>query len=191
MSELENEKVENTTEQEEPKTENIQNEVVEEQQVESKEAELTAKLAEMQDRYLRLSAEFDNYRRRTLKEKMDLNKTAGEEIFVSLLPIVDDFERALSSMNDAKDISSVKDGVSLIYNKIIALLTQKGIKVMDALNADFDADFHEAITKIPVDKKKNKGKVMDVVSKGYMLDEKVIRYAKCPVLVITPHKSRK
>lgn len=181
MSELKNEKVENSTEQEEPKTENIQNEVVEEQQVESKEAELTAKLAEMQDRYLRLSAEFDNYRRRTLKEKMDLNKTAGEEIFVSLLPIVDDFERALSSMNDAKDISSVKDGVSLIYNKVIALLTQKGIKVMDALNTDFDADFHEAITKIPVDKKKNKGKVMDVVSKGYMLDEKVIRYAKVVV----------
>ncbi|HBF87418.1 MAG TPA: nucleotide exchange factor GrpE [Bacteroidales bacterium] len=143
------------------------------------EAELIEKVNEFQNKYLRLSAEFDNYRKRTLKEKMDLTKTAGEDIFVNMLPIIDDFERAIESINSAKDIDAIKNGINLIYSKFSIFLSQKGIKAIETKDADFDTDFHEAITKMPTEDKK--GKIIDVIEKGYLLNEKVIRYAKVVV----------
>jgi len=136
------------------------------------------KLLESQDRYLRLSAEFDNYRKRTLKEKMDLLKSGGEDTIVKILPILDDFERAMNAMQTSKDIEAVKDGITLIYNKLKETLTQLGIKEIESLNLDFNTDLHEAITKIPVQQDDQKGKVVDVVQKGYYLNDKVLRFAK-------------
>ena len=136
------------------------------------------KLVELNDKYLRLAAEFDNYRRRTLKERMELLKSAGEDILVNLLPVMDDFERGLDSIEKAKDIDAVKEGVQLIYNKFGDFLKQRGIKEIDAKEKDFDTDLHEAITKIPAPDKKLKGKVVDVIEKGYYLNEKIIRFSK-------------
>ena len=136
------------------------------------------KLNENQDKYLRLSAEFDNYRKRTLKEKSDLLKSAGEETIFKVLPVLDDFERAMSAMQTTSDIEAVKNGILLIYNKLKDILTQQGIKEIDALNLDFNTDLHEAITKIPAPREELKGKVVDVVQKGYYLNDKVLRFAK-------------
>ena len=136
------------------------------------------KIAELNDKYLRLAAEYDNYRRRTLKERMDLTKTAGEDILVNILPVMDDFERALGSIDQAKEISAVKEGVQLIYTKFKEFLKQRGVKEIEAKEKEFDTDLHEAITKIPAPNKKLKGKVVDVVEKGYYLNEKVIRFSK-------------
>jgi len=136
------------------------------------------KLAELNDRYLRLAAEYDNYRRRTLKERMELMKTAGEDILINILPVMDDFERALGSIDQAKEISAVKEGVQLIYTKFTEFLKQRGVKEIEAKEKEFDTDLHEAITKIPAPNKKLKGKVVDVVEKGYYLNEKVIRFSK-------------
>lgn len=147
----------------------------------SAEDELTEKLAEMQDKYLRLSAEFDNYRKRTLREKMEITKTAGEVLLVSILPVIDDFERALRSMDAVENCDSIKEGVLLIYNKLSDFLRQNGVKEVEALDRDFDADMHEAVTKIPAPVESAKGKVIDVIQKGYTLNEKVIRYPKVVV----------
>lgn len=147
----------------------------------SAEDELTEKLAEMQDKYLRLSAEFDNYRKRTLREKMEITKTAGEALLVSILPVIDDFERALRSMDAVENCDSIKEGVLLIYNKLSDFLRQNGVKEVEALDRDFDADMHEAVTKIPAPVESAKGKVIDVIQKGYTLNEKVIRYPKVVV----------
>ncbi len=136
------------------------------------------KIAELNDKYLRLAAEYDNYRRRTLKERMELTKTAGEDILVNILPVMDDFERALGSIDQAKEISAVKEGVQLIYNKFADFLKQRGVKEIEAKEKEFDTDLHEAITKIPAPDKKLKGKVVDVIEKGYYLNEKVIRFSK-------------
>lgn len=136
------------------------------------------KLTELNDKYLRLAAEFDNYRRRTLKERMDLLKSAGEDILINIIPVMDDFERGLESIDKAKDIDAVKEGIKLIYNKFKEFLKQRGIKEIDAKEKDFDTDLHEAITKIPAPNKKLKGKVVDVIEKGYYLNEKVIRFSK-------------
>ena len=144
----------------------------------SKLKESEGKMKESHDKYLRLSAEFDNYRKRTLKEKMDLTKSAGEQLFLNLLPVVDDFERGIKNMNDSKEISAVKEGMILIYNKFRDFLNQNGVKEIDAAEKEFNIDFHEAITKIPATKKELKGKVVDVVEKGYMLNDKVIRFSK-------------
>jgi molecular chaperone GrpE len=145
------------------------------------EDELTEKMAEMQDKYLRLSAEFDNYRRRTLKEKMEITKTAGEAILVSILPVIDDFERAIKSMDNVENCDSVKEGVVLIYNKLSDFLKQNGVKEIVSLNQDFDGDIHEAVTKIPAPDESAKGKVVDVIQKGYSLNEKIIRFPKVVV----------
>lgn len=139
---------------------------------------LNEKLEVMNDKYIRLSAEFDNYRRRTLKEKTELLKTAGGDAISDMLPVVDDFERALGSMENAEDVKAVKDGVMLIYNKFKEFMKSKGIQEIDALHQEFDTDFHEALTKIPAPDEKLKGKVVDVIQKGYRIDEKVIRFAK-------------
>ena len=136
------------------------------------------KIVELNDKYLRLAAEYDNYRRRTLKERMELTKTAGEDILINILPVMDDFERALSSIDQAKEISAVKKGVQLIYTKFKDFLKQRGVKEIGAKEKEFDTDLHEAITKIPAPNKKLKGKVVDVVEKGYYLNEKVIRFSK-------------
>jgi len=135
-------------------------------------------IAELNDKYLRLAAEYDNYRRRTLKEKMELSKTAGEDLLVNILPVMDDFERGLSNIDKAKDIKAVKDGILLIYNKFGEFLKQRGVKEIEAKEKEFDTDLHEAITKIPAPNEKLKGKVVDVVEKGYYLNEKIIRFSK-------------
>ncbi|MCB8994517.1 MAG: nucleotide exchange factor GrpE [Bacteroidales bacterium] len=136
------------------------------------------KLKESQDKYLRLSAEFDNYRKRTLREKSELLKSGGEDTIIKVLPVLDDFERAMLAMQTSKDIEAVKDGIVLIYNKLKETLTQQGIKEIEALNLDFNTDLHEAITKIPAPNKELQGKVVDVVQKGYYLNDKVLRFAK-------------
>lgn len=142
------------------------------------EIEMAAKLAEMQDKYIRLSAEFDNYRKRTLREKMDITKTAGESIILSILPVIDDFDRALLSMEGTTDVNSIKTGIDLIYNKLTAFLKKNGVKEIEAFNLEFNADHHEAVTKIPAPDESLKGKVVDVIQKGYSLNDKVIRFPK-------------
>ena len=153
----------------------VKEEVTAEKKIKKTEKE---KIAELNDKYLRLAAEYDNYRRRTLKERMELTKTAGEDILVNILPVMDDFERALGSIDQAKEISVVKEGVQLIYTKFKEFLKQRGVKEIEAKEKEFDTDLHEAITKIPAPNKKLKGKVVDVVEKGYYLNEKVIRFSK-------------
>jgi molecular chaperone GrpE len=139
------------------------------------------KLAEMQDKYLRLSAEFDNYRKRTLREKIELTKHAGEKILVSLVTVMDDFERALKSIDPSGDCVSVKNGIDLIYNKFGDFLRQNGLREIESLNNDFNVDLHEAVNKIPVDNESMKGKVVEVVEKGYYLHDKVLRFSKVVV----------
>lgn len=136
------------------------------------------KLAEMQDKYLRLSAEFDNYRKRTLKEKIELTKTAGESILVNILPVMDDFDRAVKIIENAPDSKAMKEGIDLIYNKLRDFLKQNGIKEIESDNREFDTDLHEAVTSIPAPEKKMKGKVVDTIQKGYYLHDKVIRFSK-------------
>lgn len=130
---------------------------------------------------MRLSAEFDNYRKRTLKEKMELTKSAGEKILVNVLPVMDNFERALQSIDEAKDVEALKEGVYLIYNNFKDFISQNGVKEIEAINKEFDTDIHEAITKIPAPSEDLKGKVVDCVEKGYTLNEKVIRFSKVVV----------
>ncbi len=145
----------------------------------NKEVEkLKEQISEINDKYLRLSAEYDNYRKRTLREKMELTKIGGEDILLNILPIVDDFERAMNSIDKVKDINTMKEGISLIYNKFIEFLKSRGIKEIEAINQKFSTDEHEALTKIPAPNKKLKGKVVDVIEKGYFLHDKVIRYSK-------------
>lgn len=140
--------------------------------------ELEERLDQMQDKHLRLQAEFDNFRRRTIKEKADLIKSGGESVLVNILPVIDDFERALASLKEMPDEDAGKQGILLIYNKFQEFLKQNNIKEIQALEQDFDVDLHEAITKIPAPSEELKGKVVDVVQKGYCLNEKVIRFAK-------------
>ncbi len=140
--------------------------------------ELEGQLHEIQDKHLRLQAEFDNFRRRTMKEKADLIKSGGETVLVNILPVVDDFERALDSLKEVADEDAGKQGTLLIYNKFKEFLKQNNIKEIEAMNQDFDVDLHEAITKIPAPSDELKGKVVDVVQKGYCLNEKVIRFSK-------------
>jgi len=143
--------------------------------------ELGTKLQEITDKYMRLSAEFDNYRKRTLKEKMELTKSAGEKILVNVLPVMDNFERALKSVDESTDIDGVKEGIHLIHTNFKDFMTQQGVKEIEATNLDFDTDIHEAITKIPAPSEELKGKVVDCVEKGYFLNDKVIRFSKVVV----------
>ncbi|MCD6355352.1 MAG: nucleotide exchange factor GrpE [Prolixibacteraceae bacterium] len=143
--------------------------------------ELTSKLEAISDKHLRLQAEFDNFRRRTLKEKADLIKTGGESVLINILPVVDDFERALDSLKEVADDDAGKQVTVLIYNKLQEILKQNNVKEIEAINQDFDVDHHEAITKIPAPSEELKGKVVDVIQKGYLLNEKVIRFAKVVV----------
>jgi len=150
-------------------------------QIEDELEIITQKCVELNDKNLRLMAEFDNYRKRTLKERMDLLKTAGEKVLVDMLPLVDDFERGLKAMETSDDVQSVKDGVDLIYTKFISFLLQNGVKAIPTENETFDTQYHEAITTFPAPSEDLKGKIIDCVAKGYTMNEKVIRFSKVVV----------
>ena len=155
-------------------------EVSETEQLQAKVAELEARVAELEDLKLRQMAEFDNFRRRTNKEKLELMTTAGEGIFKDMLPLVDDFERAKVAMAKSEDINAVREGIDLIYNKFINFLAANNVKAIDTTDADFNTDLHEAITTFAAGEDK-KGKVIDCTQKGYTLGEKVIRFSKVVV----------
>lgn len=144
----------------------------------SVEEKLNAELAESKDKYIRLSAEFDNYRKRTSKERVELIQSAGKDVITKLLSTVDDFDRALKAMETATDVESIKTGIDIVNNKFRQTLEQQGLKEMDVLGKEFDPDLQEAITAIPAPTPDLKNKVIDVIEKGYYLNDKVIRHAK-------------
>jgi molecular chaperone GrpE len=144
----------------------------------SPEELLKQELGIANDRYLRLYAEFDNFRRRTAKEREDARKSEGKDVIVALLPVLDDFDRAIRSMENSTDVTAVKEGVVLIQNKLKNVLSQKGLKEMQSIGAAFDPEIHEAITNIPAPSDDMKGKVVDEMEKGYYLNDKVARFAK-------------
>ena len=155
------------------------NETEEQEEEVSETDKLKDELAEAKDKYLRLYSEFDNYRRRTAKEKLELISTATEDLITVLIPVIDDFERAEQSFKSETDTKAIAEGVKLISTKFNGILEQKGLKVMKSkAGIEFDPEIHEAITQIPAPQKKLKGKVVDVIEKGYFLGEKVIRFAK-------------
>lgn len=160
-----------------------QKEQTERQEVsdEKEEQDVQGELEDLKDKHLRLQAEFDNYRRRTLKEKAELISTAGEKILIDLLPVVDDLDRAMESIATAQDVDAVREGMDLIVNKFRNFLKTNGVNEIEAKEQDFDADKHEAVTKFPAPSEELKGKVIDVVQKGYTLNGKVMRYAKVVV----------
>ena len=138
-------------------------------------------IEEQKDKYLRLSAEFDNYRKRTMKEKAELILNGGEKSLSSILPVVDDFERAIKTMETATDVQAVKEGVELIYNKFMATLAQNCVKVIETKDQPLNTDYHEAIAVIPAPSEAQKGKILDCVQTGYTLNDKVLRHAKVVV----------
>ncbi len=161
-------------------TEDLSEEVQEE--VENQEEDLNCKIAELQDKYLRLAAEFDNYRKRTMKEKADIIKTAGERVISNILPVLDDMERAIKTMSSSEDVSAVKEGVDLIYCKFVNTLSQDGLqKIATDNNENFNTDYHEAVALVPAPSEDLKGKILDTVQNGYTLNDKVIRHAKVVV----------
>lgn len=169
---------------EEPKTEEIKEEAQPQDEQTPKQSPsedvqaLKDKLAAANDSYLRLAAEFDNFRRRSAKERLDLVTMANEKLIQELLPIIDDFERALAALKDSEDSASAKEGTELIYNKIIAFLKKNGVGEIEALGQEFDTDYHEAVAQLPVEDAQKKNKVVEVAQKGYKMGDKVIRYAK-------------
>ena len=177
-SEKTTEKVDNSLEKEEKE---VPKEIEQEKTSEQKLEELNEELDEQKNKYLRLFADFDNYKKRTAKERLDLLNTAGKDIMLSIIPTLDDLERALQSAENATDVDAVIEGFSLVKNKMFATLTQKGLKAMESKGEEFNPDVHEALTKIPAPTKDLKGKVVDVIEKGYTLNSKIIRYAKVVV----------
>ena len=147
----------------------------------SAEEKLQQQVAELNDKYLRLFAEFDNFIRRTQKERIELLQTAGKDIVISLLPVLDDFDRATKAIETATDINPIREGVALVHSKLKSILAQKGLKEIESNNSVCDTDNHEAITKIPAPNEELKGKVIDELEKGYTLNDKVIRFAKVVV----------
>lgn len=179
----------NTTEVNDTQTAQAEeNAAVESEQSNQPEAEkkeetvdFASQFEDMRDKYLRLSAEFDNYRKRTLREKSDILKYGSEEVLKDLLPVVDDLDRALKAIETATDINAVKDGLTLIVTKFNEFLKSKGVKEIEAIGQQLDTDLHEAITKFPAQDEAQKGKIIDVVQKGYMLNDKVMRFSKVVV----------
>ena len=162
-------------------TENVASEEMTDEFAEDPEEEAVAlkkELSELHDKYLRLAAEYDNYRKRTLREKMDLIQNAGESLLMDILPVVDDFERGIEVASNAEDMDAVRTGMDLIYNKLKDFLANHGLKEIKAMNEPFDTDWHEAVTNIPAPSDDMKGKVIDVIQKGYTLNNKVMRYSK-------------
>ena len=167
-----------------PETETAGNEAEEGNDTDKLKAqieEMNTQLADMKDKYLRLSAEFDNYRKRTLKEKAELILNGGEKTIKAILPVIDDLERALQSMAKTTDVEALKEGVEIVYNKFMQILGQNGVKAIDTKEKSLDTDFHEAVAMIDAPKEELKGKVLDCVQTGYTLNEKVIRHAKVVV----------
>lgn len=152
-----------------------------EEQLANMLAEAQQMVEEQKDKYLRLSAEFDNYRKRTLKEKAELIKNGGEKTLTAILPVLDDFERALKNMEASEETKAMKEGVELIFSKFQKVLGQEGLQKIETEDKEFDTDFHEAIALIPAPSEELKGKILDCVQTGYMLNEKVIRHAKVAV----------
>lgn len=142
------------------------------------EDELKAEAANWNDKYIRLYAEFDNFKRRTLKERVELIQTSNKDVMISLIPVLDDFDRAIKSIETTSDITSIKEGVALIQHKLKGILSQKGLKEMESKGKTFDADLHEGIANVPTEEDNLKGKVVDELEKGYFLNDKVIRFAK-------------
>ncbi len=142
---------------------------------------LEEKLSQLNDSHLRLMAEFDNYRKRTIREKSELIKSAGENILFNILPLIDDFERGIEASKTASDVAAVREGMLLIYDKFISFLCQNGVKKIETDNQVFNTEFHEAITTIPAPTEEQKGKIIDCIQKGYTLNDKVIRFAKVVV----------
>lgn len=142
---------------------------------------LEYQLSEAKDKYLRLYSDFENYKKRINRERIDLIKSAGQDIMASILPMLDDMERAIKAMGEAKDIQAVKEGVQLVYQKMKSITESKGLKAMDAVGKEFDADLHDAIANVPVSDEKQKGKIIEEIEKGYYLNDKVIRHAKVVV----------
>ena len=192
MSTKEQEQVkEEELQQEETQTEaqnaEVENQNAEEEQPakeetpEDKIAALQAELEKSQKEYLFLMAEFDNYRKRTVKEKAELIKNGGEKAMLGLLPVIDDFERAIDAIDKSSDVEGLKEGVDLIYNKFMKYLESQQVKPMESTGTDFDADIYEAVTTFPAPDESMKGKVIDTVQKGYTINEKVLRHAKVVV----------
>ena len=151
------------------------------QELEKEIEQLKAEKAELNDRFLRLFSEFDNYKKRVSKEKLDLISTASEKVLVSLLPVIDDFERAIAANEKADNINSIKEGFNLIYNKLVQMMKRFDVEEIQAKGEEFNTDFHEAVTHFPAQNEEDKGKVIKVKEKGYKLKDKVIRYAKVVV----------
>ena len=173
------ENVQESTEQESTEQENI--ELTAEEKLQKQIDEANEKIAVLEDRYLRQIAEFDNYRKRTMKEKAELIKNGGERTIEAILPVLDDFERALANMAKDKSATEAMKGVELIYNKFTGILKQSGLQKIETKGADFNTDYHEAIAMVPAFEESQKGKVLDCIQTGYMLNEKVIRHAKVAV----------
>ena len=152
-----------------------------EMSVEDKLAAAETKVAELQDKYLRQVAEFDNYRKRTIKEKAELILNGAEKTITAILPILDDMERALKNMDKMEDVAAVKEGVDLIFQKFVKILGEQGVKKIETENADFNTDLHEAIAQAPAPSDEMKGKIIDCVKTGYTLNEKVIRHSQVAV----------
>lgn len=150
-------------------------------QEESETEKLQAELQEQKDKYLRLMAEFDNFRRRTAKERLELIQTAGKDVVLSLLEVLDDCDRAEKQLQESDDLTVQKEGIQLVFNKLRSTLQSRGVKVMESINQDFDVEKHEAITEIPAPAEELKGKVIDEVMKGYYMNDKIIRFAKVVV----------
>ena len=180
--------VEQPAEEEQPVEGEAQNEAEEpekeltaEEKLQAEVEKLQAEQEEMKDKYLRLSAEFYNYRKRTMKEKAELILNGGEKAFKAILPVIDDMERALATMQKATDVDAVKEGVDLIYNKFIQILGQNGVQAIDTKEKELDTDYHDAIAIIDAPTEELKGKILDCVETGYTLNDKVIRHAKVVV----------
>lgn len=160
------------------------NQQVDTENVSAEEAVLDKKqqeLDEMRDKYLRLVAEFDNFKKRNAKERIELMQTANKEVINALLPVMDDADRAAKQLETSQDINIVKDGVTLVFNKLRSTLQSKGLKAMESMHTEFNADLHEAITEIPAPNEELKGKVLDELEKGYYLNDKLIRHARVVV----------
>ena len=189
--EKKNEEVENveetqqeeTTEQKDKKEKKKEPKKTEKEKYEETINELNIKNAELNDKHLRLYSEFDNYRKRTTKERIELFKTASEEMILNLLPVLDDFERAMKAIEPNEQTAILREGVELIYNKMYTMFQAKGLKPMESIGTEFDPEIHEAIAQVPAQDDDSKGKIIDEVVKGYYLYEKVIRHAKVVVAI--------
>ena len=181
LDDIVNETENNVNEESCEQQENTEVELTAEEKLQKELDEANEKVATLEDKYLRQVAEFDNYRKRTIKEKAELIKNGGERAIESILPVLDDFERAMANMAKNESAAEIMTGIELIYNKFVGILKQNGLQKIETEGADFNTDFHEAIAMIPAPTEELKGKVLDCVQTGYTLNDKVIRHAKVAV----------